>query len=606
MATGGIDDDTDLYTCQVCLEDQTKRSPRLLSCHHSFCQDCIKKLVKGGKVECPTCRKLTLIAEDDVAELSMNFMLMKMKEHVDKLLTNKQSLCQVCGFTVADKKCKVCSHLLCDTCCLKHVTQEPTKFHPVFEVCSEHLDRVITHVCFRCIKGACSVCLINEHADHKEKVVLYKEGVYKMRESMVQLRDALKKKLTPVIERKEQENETEQLQQFEKFELSLIRLHDILLAKSENVQEFIEKIQNHNKKIKDVKVHKEEAVKQLSKLEECVLEPDVFMVTHYSRFKEKSEKELKRDFNDYLLEQFLDGDICSDIAKKVNMLQVGEIFEPESSLCGNFDSYIWTQLIYETSDFDEISIVNPSRIQCLNPVKVIIFDTRSRTDAILDISFLPPKTKITDYERDLNDAVYHKGHIWSCQDGNIEQVELHSSENTDDYRANIKCAAKLFPGTSKKIIIYDNIMKRVYEYCRGQIKKVVTDIVVDHIAVLRENRTIKGYVVTNTFHSTLEFYNQNWVFQRVAKISGIKGPSEVISTPMGLLVANTGNNCVTLLDNQGELVEECVVGEKEGIRRPVSIDYMEPYLWMAECDKYEGHRSIKCFELRPNLAIRVI
>ena len=68
---------------------------------------------------------------------------------------------------------------------------------------------------------------------------------------------------------------------------------------------------------------------------------------------------------------------------------------------------------------------------------------------------------------------------------------------------------------------------------------------------------------------------------------------------MGLLVANTGNNCVALLDNQGQLVEECVVGEKEGIRRPVSIDYMEPNLWIAECDKYEGHRSIKCFELRP-------
>ena len=46
---------TDLYICHVCLEDQTERSPRLLSCHHSFCEPCIKKLVKEEHVACPTC-----------------------------------------------------------------------------------------------------------------------------------------------------------------------------------------------------------------------------------------------------------------------------------------------------------------------------------------------------------------------------------------------------------------------------------------------------------------------------------------------------------------------------------------------------------------------
>ena len=598
MATGGIDDDTDLYTCQVCLEDQTKRTPRLLSCHHSFCQDCIKKLVKQGKVECPTCRKLTLIAEDDVAELSMNFMLMKMKEHVDKLLTNKQSLCQVCGFTVADKKCKECSHLLCDTCCLKHVTQKQTKFHHVFEVCSEHLERVITHVCFKCLKGACSVCLINEHVDHKDKVVLYKEGVCKIRESMAQLRDALEKKITPVIKRKEQENEKEQFQQFKKFELSLIRLHDILLAKLENVQEYIDKIQYHNKTIKDVMMCTEEAIKQVNELTTCVLEPDVFMITHYSRLKGKVEEKLNRHVSDYLLEKFLDDDICYEIAKKVNILQLDEI--PKPDLTGYYIKCIHATLIYETADSEEMPIRCPSRIQCITAREAIIFDRKSNQSAVIDLRFQNPQIDAQSYSLRIDDALYSKGHIWYNEAERILQVPLGNSQRKINHMTNLPCITKLYKGISSKIIIYDRELKRIYEFFNNQIKKVLTDILVDHVAVHYENKYAKGYIVTNTFDSTLEYYDKNWHFQKELMVPEIKGPSEVISTPMGLLVANTGKNCVTLLDNQGELVEECVVGEKEGIRRPVSIDYMEPYLWIAEYDKYQGHRSIKCFELRPN------
>ena len=202
MATGGADDDTDLYTCQVCLEDQTKRTPRLLSCHHSFCQDCIKKLVKEGKVECPTCRKITLIAENDVAELSMNFMLMKMKEHVDKLVKNKQYLCQVCDLIVADKKCRECSHLLCDPCIVKHESYERFKDHQIFIVCGNHQQGLLNHFCMKCIRGVCSICLMSDHDSHKEEIVDYKEGMRKIKENMRQMKTDLSKKLETLIQQK--------------------------------------------------------------------------------------------------------------------------------------------------------------------------------------------------------------------------------------------------------------------------------------------------------------------------------------------------------------------------------------------------------------------
>lgn len=44
--------------CSVCLEEY--RKPKLLRCYHSYCQDCIKQLLKRSEgnnmVKCPQCR----------------------------------------------------------------------------------------------------------------------------------------------------------------------------------------------------------------------------------------------------------------------------------------------------------------------------------------------------------------------------------------------------------------------------------------------------------------------------------------------------------------------------------------------------------------------
>ena len=596
MATGGADDDTDLYTCQVCLEDQTKRTPRLLSCHHSFCQDCIKKLVKEGKVECPTCRKLTLIAEDDVAELSMNFMLMKMKEHMDKMLSNKNILCHVCRKTTADRKCCECSNLLCEPCTLLHKSYEGFKDHQILLVCPEHQEGVMTHVCLHCVEGTCSICLLNKHADHKDEVVLYKEGVFKIRESIAKLQEAIQNKLLPMKEGKEKYQE--KMKEGENIERKVVALHSSYVDKCEEVKILVDQIQIYNKAIRDGMMRNEKAKEHFDELAKTLLESDDIILNAYPKLRNVVNKDLETDERD-LVELFGDNELYLEKVQKLDLIHA-ERTMPAAATSENKKGFLDASLVYETSDFEMLSIVNPSRIQCVKPEKVIIFDSSSWMDASIDRSKQPVKILTTKYNCDFNDAVYSKGHVWYQQDEAIIQVALHTSKRKTYFSTNIKRIGKLFQGISSNMIIYDNIAMRVYEYCNNQIKKVASDMNVDHVAVQKINSYPAGYIVTNTFESSLTFYNRNWAFQGVLYPSENKGPSECISTPMGLLVANTGNNCVTLLDNQGELVEECVVGEKEGIRHPVSIDYMEPYLWIAEYDKYEGHRSIKCFELRPN------
>ena len=67
----------DLYTCKVCLENMLDKNPRLLSCHHSFCTDCLKKVMKGGVILCPTCREKTIVPNKEISSLKVNFMLQR-------------------------------------------------------------------------------------------------------------------------------------------------------------------------------------------------------------------------------------------------------------------------------------------------------------------------------------------------------------------------------------------------------------------------------------------------------------------------------------------------------------------------------------------------
>ena len=54
MATGYIMETPDLYTCQVCLENMLELNPRLLSCHHTFCEGCLRNQIRGQKLTCPS------------------------------------------------------------------------------------------------------------------------------------------------------------------------------------------------------------------------------------------------------------------------------------------------------------------------------------------------------------------------------------------------------------------------------------------------------------------------------------------------------------------------------------------------------------------------
>ena len=81
--------------CEICKFewDFEKRIPRILNCGHSFCENCLKNLVKNSnnnKIKCPKCENIIIINNiNEINKLKKNISLLKI---FDKFETKKKSL----------------------------------------------------------------------------------------------------------------------------------------------------------------------------------------------------------------------------------------------------------------------------------------------------------------------------------------------------------------------------------------------------------------------------------------------------------------------------------------------------------------------------------
>ena len=192
----------DLLNCQLC--HNRFRSPKSLSCLHSFCEACLDIYISklpGPKTKyfpCPICRELNSVP----AHLSISrseFKTEKMSalvplsgrtsvsdptERTDRsMVPRSQRRCDPCNensdHAVALYWCPTCREALCDTCTKSHrgmkitrthalmdiddVRERPTRMLQSHEMCPDHRGKLLDMFCRDHQSTICATCIVMGH-----------------------------------------------------------------------------------------------------------------------------------------------------------------------------------------------------------------------------------------------------------------------------------------------------------------------------------------------------------------------------------------------------------------------------------------------------------
>jgi len=188
----------DMTECCICSEVFT--DPRVLSCIHTFCLNCLMNYGKdkqpGDDMPCPLCRKEFTIPADGLSGIQKNFFMEKLVA-ARKLSAGEESgpiLCDVCSSDEgrpseataqakpATKHCFQCQQSYCDQCSLSHMKIKSTASHAMIEIgkelrkeeivprlpttCETHRGEEIKLFCLECKLVICMVCFAKSHKTH--------------------------------------------------------------------------------------------------------------------------------------------------------------------------------------------------------------------------------------------------------------------------------------------------------------------------------------------------------------------------------------------------------------------------------------------------------
>ncbi|MCI4378276.1 hypothetical protein PGIGA_G00214080 [Pangasianodon gigas] len=178
--------------CGVC--KRMYREPKLLSCLHTFCADCIRELERFSPLSpareqaqsltvlCPECDSEVELPRSGVDGLAADPLALD-EVFMETLLLEKSAACDLCGDAEAEaqQRCEVCSLNLCDFCSQAHRRQKKTSSHAIHSLeelkrqgrlsrpvlCSLHPGQELRLFCETCDLTVCLECAATFHRDHR-------------------------------------------------------------------------------------------------------------------------------------------------------------------------------------------------------------------------------------------------------------------------------------------------------------------------------------------------------------------------------------------------------------------------------------------------------
>ena len=192
MAAEQIKKVTGHLSCPICYELYKK--PKYLPCYHSYCEECLVKLVVQSNITCPECRKTIVVPSGGVKQLPNNFFISRLLDEVAlkrKVEGEEEAKCDLCvrGDAV-EALCLDCGAFLCTRCFDNHKYSKEYLNHNImplnelrskkegitikpkskFALCQEH-ELELNFYCETCNQLVCQYCIMKDHLKHDHDTV---------------------------------------------------------------------------------------------------------------------------------------------------------------------------------------------------------------------------------------------------------------------------------------------------------------------------------------------------------------------------------------------------------------------------------------------------
>ena len=181
--------------CGICFEEY--KDPKLLSCFHVFCKQCLERLVvqTHGQptLQCPNCRGTTTLPSQGVSGLQSDFRmhnLFEIRDVFQKVKEPQQTQCENCEKNHSTRVCQDCSIFLCQECAEIHQKWKSSRNHKIVTItdiqasadvasiqnkklscCQKHPENVCKIYCETCRELICNDCIIRLHRDHQYDLI---------------------------------------------------------------------------------------------------------------------------------------------------------------------------------------------------------------------------------------------------------------------------------------------------------------------------------------------------------------------------------------------------------------------------------------------------
>ena len=223
-------------TCPVCLEHYT--NPKILLCHHSFCQHCLEGLPLDKKNEtyylsCPTCRHCTELPEEGAGAFPVAFHVNNLKEMYS--LMKKTGLSNLKEATCSDHGkplelfCETCDTVICVTCSYRnHKHHKSELIIDSYATHREALEKSLNPVKGK-IEGLKKVlsALAEREGEIRERGEGVLEEIHEMVEEMMNVLRESERKLTEQAKRVTGDKLKVLSEQMKSAEMSLSVLEDV-------------------------------------------------------------------------------------------------------------------------------------------------------------------------------------------------------------------------------------------------------------------------------------------------------------------------------------------------------------------------------------------